>query len=268
MDTQFKLGDGRQVNFEKSAKVVKYNGGNLKDALDKLTTVTEYGGKLSQAENLRELRHDLRVEVPEIYEESGYSYWEKVGEPTFTATHAKFGGKCAYVAPDNNIATAEPVTFGGDPFTFQFWMYYTQPFETKVLMNFGDFRVATYQERAGEYQYAGLIIANSSNAKLAWFVQTYAARINNADSYQNKVVHFEIGYSGGTMYLFANGTRQGTLARTITRLPRNIKFGGGQACYIDEFRILDGVCVHTANFTPPTAQYNVTDKTVALLHFD
>lgn len=259
MDTQFKFGDGSQINFEKSAEVVKYNGGNLKNSLDKLTSITPYGKKLLAAQSTEEFNHLLRAEVPFIYDESERTIWNPVGSPYKTTNRAKFG-KALHVDANNYLRTSESVTFGGQPFTIQCWINYIQPYTYKPLLNFGVFRVRTMTDNP-----AGLELVDSSGNYLGQFFFTVKG---SGDTWQNKTFHLEIGYSGGNLYAFAAGSKKFTVSRTISRAARTITIGGGTGFWIDEFRFLDGVCAHTAQFTPPTAKYPVTNETVSLLHFD
>lgn len=256
MDTKFKLGDGRPMNLEKHARVVKYNGGNIKDTLDILANITPYGKKLLAAQSEEEFNHLLRAEVPMFYDESEITRWNPVGNPFKTATNAKFGSAMR-VDANNYLQTLEPVTFGGNPFTIQFW---------GSIVNISEQSVKRNLVKAGEVIFQAYTTNNSSaprGVSLTNGTNTNSQTFNTATLH-----HYEIGYTGGNLMLFVDGTKKFTVSGAISKAPRTITIGGATGFYIDEFRILDGVCAHGANFTPPSAQYPVTSDTISLLHFD
>ena len=77
--------------------------------------------------------------------------------------------------------------------------------------------------------------------------------------------HVEVGRSGATLYLFLDGTLEGTVnigAATINNSASTFSIGRQGAYnsqyfngWVDEFRFTKGVARHTANFTPPTVAY-------------
>lgn len=256
MDTKFKRGDGRPMNLEKHARVVKYKGGTLKNALDNFVNVAPYGKKLLAAQSEEEFNHLLRAEVPMFYDESEITRWNPVGNPFKTATNAKFGSAMR-VDANNHLQTLDPVVIGGQPFTIQFWAYVNKSpadYQYYTIFSFGNILLQAYVNN-GVNKPQSLCLKNGTAASGA-AVETTAVK------------HYEIGYSNGNLMLFVDGTKKTTASWTIGRAARTVTLGGALGAWFSEFRILDGVCAHAANFTPPSAQYPVTSDTISLLHFD
>ena len=81
-------------------------------------------------------------------------------------------------------------------------------------------------------------------------------------------IHFELDYTANLLRFFANGVLRLYPDWGVYRAGRIITFGGLSAAFRN-FRILDGVCLHTENFTPPawSEDYELTDETISLLNF-
>lgn len=250
MDSEIKLGNGTPINFRKTAKNVTYNGGTLEEPMNELSKITPYGEKLLAAENLTELRYLLQADVPMFYDDAEYTLWRPVGNPTKTSTNAKFGSALK-VDAYNYLQTLEPVSLGGNPFTIQFWGYFP----------------STVPSGATFFSMGSAIQLKSFNTSL--YLETVINGNRNSAGgtyYGGSQVFIEFGYQNGKVYSSVKGGVY-TYNYTIPRDARTIKLGNA-SFWIDEFRILDGVCAHTGNFTPPTAKFPVTNQTISLLHFD
>jgi len=76
-------------------------------------------------------------------------------------------------------------------------------------------------------------------------------------------VHVAVTFDGTTFRLFVNGVLGDSGTKTVnsagssTRnyINRDIAVGIGGECWLDNFRITDGVARYTSNFTPPTKAF-------------
>ena len=178
----------------------------------------------------------------------------------------KFGTQ-SLLTTSGNIQSAHPLTFGGDPFTVSCWAQYSKAgFLFRALgttKSFG-FKLNDLTNKDIEF-YTGTTAANTAQTATGGRTST-GVRLDT-----NTWCHFEVAYNGaGNLKAFMNGHAYWNLSQTVAREPRRIILGelGG---YIDEFRILDGVCEHTAAFTRPSDKYSFDDypdNTLVLLHFE
>ena len=88
MNAIFRTGAGERLNFKKTAEVVKYGAGTLKDALDAMTgaNVTAFGGKILQTQSSAKLLRLLKARTPEFYDEADQLKWKKSGSPSISSS--------------------------------------------------------------------------------------------------------------------------------------------------------------------------------------
>lgn len=217
--------------------------------------ITANGRKILAAENLESFRGIIQATQPEFaWDETEKIHWLKIGSPTITTANARFS-KALQVDANNKLYSRETITFGGQDFTIDIWFWHNNGNSNPVsILQCGSY-VSINQYR---YYWA---------QKLIQSLQFNGTEIlTQGTDTANQILHLEVGYNSGTCYLFVNGILAKTVAPTISRAARTITFGGA-TCSISSFRILDGVCLHTENFQPPSAPYELTDETICLLNF-
>lgn len=256
---------GDTLHVETEAGAVKYGAKKLNNVLSQLgnTNTTEFGKKLLTVEDKSELNRVLEITPPEIKDECGNPWYSSTGASVLPAQY-KFGSSALSLNSGKNLQTTHSLVFGDDPFTVSFWVYMSS-----FVISQNIFRALGTKGSFG-------FINSSASLKEIWFrIGTTAA--NSAagsnpyvasTTLVGKWVHVEFAYNGsGKLYQFVGGKLIATASKTFNREARRIIFGGF-AGYIDEFRILDGVCAHTGAFSVPTSPYELTEKTISLLHFE
>ena len=213
-----------------------------------LIDASTLGKNILNASNVENLRHILQVGQAETFafDETENIHWQKSGSPYIS-------NNALYVSSGNTVSSKESVTFGGSDFTLDFWFYCSAATGVRdIVLTLGD---VNFRFFAMSSNTAGLIIQD----RYWWCPST---------NLNGQWVHHELCYSNGTCYLFTNGNLTNTISLGITRTARQIVFGGRSAAFRN-FRILDGVCLHTENFTPPawSEDYELTDETISLLNF-
>lgn len=231
--------------------------------------MTPYGKKLLLAKDSNEFKRLLEISSEGIWDEC-QNRWE--GGAYLSADEAKFGTR-SLCTTGQTLQTAAPITFGGDPFTISLWAkkYNLAGSQTyNILRVLGQTRSFGFQlKTSGQPNLDVVYGTNSVSSSYMRLTVNYTA---------TGWVNFEFCYDGaGKLYCFWNGSKatlngggDNPLSMTIAREPRRIILGGF-AGYVDELRIIDGVCEHTAAFTPPSTGYSLSDypnNTAALLHFE
>lgn len=264
MESQYKM-NGNQYDFEKDAAAVLYKDGKLKPVLDELTSlkVSEFGKKLLTADEA-EFKRLLNISSENFWDECQNRWGTSNGAKTSTA-QKKFGAKSLGCTSEKSVFSSDYLVFGGDPFTINFWFYYPAVVYDKYL-----FRALGTSRSFGLYWGP-----SGGNVDVIYFYTgttslTTASAGTTTKPNTSKWNHIEIGYNSGKLYCFLNGNNFFSIfpaSITVPREPRRIYFGPFNA-YIDEFRIRDGTCAHTANFSVPASAYGKTADTIALLHFN
>lgn len=217
------------------------------------SSISELGRKILSAENLSNFAGIIGSNVNQefCWDETERIHWQKVGSPTLTTTNSKFGGKALQCSASNYVQSKESITFGGADFTLDFWLYLSSS-----SANYSNFFSAG----------SDFYLQKTSSA-----INTHVNGVNYVSlGSLNSLIHVELcyNYSSKTLYGFSNGVGKSiTSGKTISRSARQITLGGGAICSIAGFRLLDGVCLHTANFSPPTEIYQLTNETKSLLTF-
>ena len=255
MNAKFKF-NGEQWDFEKDAAAVTYGDGTLKTALDKLTNVSDFGKKLLAADEA-EFKRLLNISTETFWDECQNRFISNNGATTSTA-QGKWGTKSLRCTSKKSVFSQDYIEFGGNPFTIAFWVR----LDSSVAENAWIFRAIGTKRSFGIQK-----VTASSNIAFAYGT-TSATTQENCGGYTAATwLHIEIGYSGGTLYYFLDGSFRGWTSLTVAREARRLYFGPA-ACYIDEFRLVDGRCFHTSKFTPPTSAYPKTADNKVLLHFN
>jgi hypothetical protein len=179
------------------------------------------------------------------------------GAAAVETANVKFGTG-AYVGNSTNALLTVPISANGPldlegDFTIEFWMYYptTGPI--------------TYPFSICSTTSTTIYIAFSISFGNAVDISAYNASTGNQSFSLGVWHHMAVCVQGTTMYAFIDGVLQGGTGFSI--VPRvslsNAQVviggvdnsGGPQSFFdgnIDELRILNGIALYTANFTPPT----------------
>lgn len=187
--------------------------------------------------------------------------WTNNGAATFDATNKKFGTHAISFNGTNqwiDTPASDDFSFGSEDFTIDFWVRPTN-FATNGMI-FASYDGATNINRVtmqldtngklnfnvfDRNQNISLTLQSPNAITLNQFSHICITRVNNVTNMfiGGAVVNSALD---GTNYLLTN-------KMTIGR------YGNSSSLYfagqIDEFRIIKGKAMYTANFTPPTAEY-------------
>lgn len=175
----------------------------------------------------------------------------------------KFGtGSWHFVENADYVKISNPSTyfdFGANDFTIDLWFYPTA-FTGGILSAWSVSNARSFiLTTAGT---AGLLFAFSYSSSQSVLIQT-----NNNVLTLNAWQHIAVTRSGSNFYIFVNGTLVKTQQSSLTiNAVGNNNFLIGKngdtstsndhtTGYIDEIRIMNGICAWTSDFTPPTAPY-------------
>ena len=204
--------------------------------------------KITDAEKFR---YQIQANAAETFcfDESEKVHWTKIGSPTITSANSKWG-KALQCSSGNYIQSKEKIFIGGRDFTIDLWVYINSSSanQTNIFALDNDLK-----------------LEKGSSLNVRW--GTIGGSVSTTSGY-NYLLHFELCYqqSSGKLYPFINGALGYTRDHAVSRGIRTIILGGA-TCAISEFRILDGVCLHTSNFSVPTEKYSADYRTVNLLQF-
>jgi hypothetical protein len=181
--------------------------------------------------------------------------WTNNGSATFDATNKKFGTHAISFNGTNqwvDTPASDDFSFGNDDFTIDFWM---RPTTVGTLVYlFTDYAVSGYYSIYLRRTTGNLLELNvSGNSSIS---STTTLSINTW--YHIAVIKFN-----GVLQLYVNGNVEAYQFISVTkRCVNNFtigRFGQSASNYfsgqIDEFRIVKGKAMYTADFTPPTAEY-------------
>lgn len=267
MNGKIKITPDKTIYPETDADAVNYGNGKLKAKLDSLNTFTPstFGKKLMQASKA-EFCSLLGISPNLIVDECG-NYWGISSENFhvgYSATYAVFSGDNVLACSEGSYALLQGgLNIGTYPFTISFFVSILNSTGTAVSLLDDYIQVSL----------AWTTVRNSNDTRTLFITvdgsKTAVASISvNDTALLVKKAHFEFGYDGSTIYCFVNGALKKTYQTFLPRKAWEMRLGGNIGCFFSEFRVLDGVCEHTAAFTKPTSPYTLTNKTVSLVHFD
>lgn len=256
MDAAIKYPPSTPMNFETDAAAVKYDDGTLETPLNYLNNLgfSTFGKKLLASDEA-EFKRLLKISSEDIWDEK-QNRWN-LNTAALSTAQKKFGTQSLRVTSSTMSNSVSPLYFGGDPFTISCWVYPVSPDSGQFI-----FRAL------GSSSSFGIGYISTNNCHL--YTGTTAASTKVGAQFgmaAGSWKHLEVCYNSGTVYVFFGGVAISPISFTVGRAVRRIWFGPFDG-YIDEFRILDGTCAHTAAFTPPTTAYSVGSTTLSLLHFE
>jgi hypothetical protein len=173
----------------------------------------------------------------------------------FGTASIKFGGTAGTYIKGDATASAD-FTFGTGDFTIDFQLAVSNTAVAAVV----------YEARSTDIQQAVMF---AYDAGVMEFYVNGAIRISGSPSpgfVANQFYHIEFSRSGTSTKMFIDGVQIGSTytdtnnyvanANNFPRLGNNYTATNVWQGWLDEFRISKGVARHTANFTPPPAEYS------------
>lgn len=189
--------------------------------------------------------------------------WSAVNSPSIASDNA-ISGNALQLSSGSYLQSNNKILIGGQDFTIDFWAY-ANPSQNGAwgysgILGFGD---NTSNDKSGFY----LAVLDGNKIRLS-FNNTNSTSVIGSDTInvdaRGALKHYEIDYlhSQRQVLTFVDGVLASTinLSADYARLERYVYIGRtawGASQYfngtIDEFRIFDGVALHTQNFTPPSS---------------
>jgi hypothetical protein len=157
-----------------------------------------------------------------------------------------------------SVDPSSETTFASGDFTIECWLY--------VDASESDSSARIVQQGNFPTEGGWAISRNGSSSPIEILFETYSpgeAVLSGGEVADNEWTHVAITRQGSTYRLFINGvleddnTNGVSLADGALDIGANSTGGESLSGYIDDFRILKGRALYTANFTPPAAQLGV-----------
>lgn len=196
--------------------------------------------------------------------------WTNNGGATFDATNKKFGSHAISFNGTNqwiDTPASDDFSFGVEDFTIDCWIRPTSLASIQTIYQNDDGVGNDYQVQIKLSATTGYLSAdffNNLRTNIA-SVNSYYAPAGALSLAINTWYHVAVVNKDGLVMLFLNGTLLDSTRLKGTIMPSKIARLGaslGSAYYfagqIDEFRIIKGKAMYTANFTPPVAEYTYT----------
>lgn len=154
------------------------------------------------------------------------------------------------------------LNFGINNFTISFWEYVVSaPFWKGRLRLNAPSDGTMYALHFGHTHNNGnMLLYMASDGSTTWNI---ANAVSLGATSFNQWVHWAITRQGSTFRVFKNGVQVTTFTSTLPLASRGTSYLGlyewaysGQY-YMDELYVNNGTCLYSANFTPPTAPYEI-----------
>lgn len=171
--------------------------------------------------------------------------WTAYGSPSISSKQLYLPGNSSYVARNSSL------TLGGKDFTIRGWF--------NMSSSSGDYaRVFTLYTTANSGSDSIVFARVSTDEQIDFGIFGTPVR---CDITLGEIHHFEFDYihSQGATKCFIDGVLQGTISKSVSQMTfakcqlgrSEYSANGYYIGTIDDFKIYDGVALHTANFTPP-----------------
>lgn len=177
-----------------------------------------------------------------------------------SATQSKFGGSSLYFNGSSRLRAGGTDILNGGQFTIDWWEYRTS--------DSANYNTVFHQQYTAGSTY-GFVVGNSKGGQISVYLSSPGSSTWDLISawkmgtpVLNQWVHRALVHDGSTLYAFENGTLVNSMAFSRTLALAIAPIIGQQDTsayftgYIDEFRI-SNIARWTANFTPPTAEYDI-----------
>lgn len=178
------------------------------------------------------------------------------GDAVTSTDQSKFGGASLYLPVGGDhltVEASEGFNFGTGDFTIEFWWW---PLAESVG------GVAAYTTTATEQGWGVWVRFYDDQWQMLFDMPGFNTVIRTVTVTDEAWHHFAFSRRDGLLRFFMNGTQAGSAESVPTSVtggsdPILVGFEteAGISGYLDEFRIVKGSAVYTANFTPPTAAY-------------
>ena len=184
------------------------------------------------------------------------------GGAAISTAQSKFGGASAYFDGNGDylqVSNEGEFDFGTGDFTIEAWVYPTDASYPNTIVG---------KRGSGESDLAFVLyvlggtthLVVSSNGTSWELNGSGTATVNN-----NAWGHIALVRKGSTFSVYWNGVLSQSFSSSSSIFNSSVplRIGGGGAAnqdlvgYIDDLRIVKGIALYTANFTPPTAQLGV-----------
>lgn len=193
--------------------------------------------------------------------------------PMVSAGQSKFGDASLYTNGTNYLCTKLDsfILDTTQDFTVSFWEYQLTTSSSAASLAINALGLN------GSSGIAGLLIGYNNNGNKYFYASSGTAGPNNWDisnavvittitSVLNRWVHWEVCYqaSSKTLFVFLDGVLKYSVVCAIPvkmQSPNYTRSGNwaagfSQSAYQDELMIIQGACLHTSNFTPPSDPYD------------
>lgn len=177
-------------------------------------------------------------------------------------TRSKWGtSSLKWTARNCTAAVVSGSEFGlaaDEPFTVALWGWHTTTLNFVTAVHFFRWTVTgSISEDLWNY---------ANTAKVQYNNETFGSEMTETAYTTGQWTHFELGFNGTNIYVFADGALLATIARgRPTATYTGTFYLGGDAAstatadgteyYMGEIIVVKGECLHTAAFTPPTVPY-------------
>jgi hypothetical protein len=173
---------------------------------------------------------------------------------TVSATQQfKFGTQSNTLLPTayQTVIDDTSLQFGTGDFTIEGWVYTNAAGVLYGIIN------------KGASTPTGWSLEKNASNQLVWYSTSTAVKTSTDTIPASTWTYFAISRSGTNLYMFINGTLQGSAGTDSTNYNQTNNMiigatralGNGLNGYLDDLRITKGVCRYTASFSAPTAAF-------------
>jgi hypothetical protein len=188
------------------------------------------------------------------------------GSAAISTAQSKFGGSSVYFSSSAQdyatVASSEVFNFGTGDFTIEGWFFIENFAEYMRVFARGD-----WESPSAPSQIA--LELNSGSNGILWLGPTNEqAAVSNLGISSNTWHHIALTRSRGTARLFVDGVQRFSGTKNADVVNSDSFYIGtlgglagqsnvGLNGYVDDFRVLNGIALYTANFTPPASELEV-----------
>ncbi|MEK7599092.1 MAG: LamG domain-containing protein [Patescibacteria group bacterium] len=198
----------------------------------------------------------------------GTHTWTANGNAQIDTAQSKFGGASGlFDGVNDNLSTpdSDDWNFGAGDFTIDFWVRFNTVLGAGQVMGFWD-----VEDVSGYYQQMKVYY----NAPNSWYFHFAVSKVGGgALTLEREVTtlvtgqwyHMALTRNGDSWRWFRDGVQMGstgTVSGTQDNVADTVYIGAWEDLsndfdgWLDEFRVSKGLARWTANFTPPTCEYN------------
>ncbi len=193
-----------------------------------------------------------------IIDYTGKNNLETVGDAKTRNNLRKYGNTSLFFdgTGDYLLAPSDPsFDFGTGDFTIEMWVNFTNATSTWQAI------ISRAYGVAGGWR----LYKHQNDNQLRWYHNTTSILLTTGSDIASGVwSHIAVVRNGTTLTIYINGTNRGSVTNTTSYNPGNyaVEIGSGVVTstfpmtgYIEDLRIIKGVAIYTANFTPPISSF-------------